>query len=108
LRLQTEAFCTLSDSGTISEESSILGFPAVTMRTSIERPEALDSGHIALTGIEPDAVLRGVEFATSGRDLARQQPIAAEYEIRNTAHRVVKLILGTAGLCHTWDGIVAA
>lgn len=108
LRLQTEAFCTLSDSGTISEESSILDFPAVTMRNAIERPEALDSGHIMLTGIDADTILRSVALLTADRDFYSRQPVAAEYEIANTSHRVVKLILGTAKLGHIWDGIVAA
>jgi UDP-N-acetylglucosamine 2-epimerase (non-hydrolysing) len=108
LRLQTDAFCTLSDSGTISEESSILGFPAITMRNAIERPEALDSGHIVITGIDADTILRSVALVTSDRDLIANHPPAAEYEIRNTSHRVVKLILGTAKLGHVWDGIVAA
>jgi UDP-N-acetyl-L-fucosamine synthase len=108
LRLQTEAFCTLSDSGTISEESSILGFPAVTMRTAMERPEAMDSGHIVLTGHDPDTILRSVRFVTESQEHDRRQPIAEEYQVRNTSHRVVKLILGTAKLGHLWDGIVAA
>jgi UDP-N-acetylglucosamine 2-epimerase (non-hydrolysing) len=107
LRLQTDSFCTLSDSGTISEESSILGFPAVTVRTAMERPEAMESGHIVLTGLDPDTILRAIRFVTASRDLDRQQPIAAEYEIRNTSTRVVKLILGTARLSHAWDGIIA-
>jgi UDP-N-acetylglucosamine 2-epimerase len=101
LRLQTDAFCTLSDSGTISEEASILGFPAVTMRNSIERPEAIDSGHIAVTGLDPQTVLRAIRFATVSREHDRHQPIAAEYEIRNTSSRVVKLILSTANRGHT-------
>jgi UDP-N-acetylglucosamine 2-epimerase (non-hydrolysing) len=108
LRLQTDAFCTLSDSGTISEEASILGLPAVTMRNAIERPEAMDTGHIAVTGLDPDTILRSIQFVTAGRDQDRHQPIAAEYEIGNTSSRVVKLILSTAKLAHVWDGIVAA
>ncbi len=107
LRLQTDSFCTLSDSGTISEESAILGFPAVTLRTAMERPEAMDSGHIVLTGLEPDTILRAIRFVAANRDADRQQPIADEYEIRNTSTRVLKLILGTARLSHAWDGIVA-
>jgi UDP-N-acetylglucosamine 2-epimerase len=106
LRLQTDAFCTLSDSGTISEECSILGFPAVTMRASIERPEAMDSGHIAITGVDAETILRAIQFVTARRDADRHHPIAAEYEICNTSHRVVKLILSTAKLSHAWDGIV--
>ncbi|TWT87102.1 UDP-2,3-diacetamido-2,3-dideoxy-D-glucuronate 2-epimerase [Pseudobythopirellula maris] len=108
VRLQRDAFCTVSDSGTISEESSILGFPAVTTRTAIERPEAMDSGHIVLTGLDVGTVLESVEFVTKNRDHAAGQPIAAEYQVTNVSHRVVKLILGTAKLGHLWDGIVAA
>jgi UDP-N-acetyl-L-fucosamine synthase len=107
LRLQTDSFCTLSDSGTISEECAILGFPAVTLRAAMERPEAMDSGHIVLTGLDPDTIRRAIRFVTAHRESDRQQPIANEYEVRNTSTRVVKLILGTARLSHTWDGIVA-
>ncbi len=54
-RLQMSAACVLSDSGTIAEESTILGFPAVTLRSSIERPEALDTGAITMTDLDPEA-----------------------------------------------------
>lgn len=108
VKLQLEACCTLSDSGTISEESSILGFPAVTMRTAMERPEAMDSGHIVLTGRDPDTVLQSVKLVIGSGDTDRSQPIAKEYEVTNTSYRVLKLILGTAKLGHAWDGIVAA
>ena len=108
VRLQQDAFCALSDSGTISEESSILGFPAVTMRNSIERPEAMDSGHIVLTGLDPQTILRSVSLAATSAEFDRTQPIAREYEVNNTSYRVVKLILGTAKLSHLWDGIAAA
>jgi UDP-N-acetylglucosamine 2-epimerase (non-hydrolysing) len=108
LRLQTSAFCTLSDSGTISEESSILGFPAVTIRSAMERPEAMDTGHIVLTGLDADTIVRAVQLVTESRNVDRQQPIAEEYQISNTSLRVVKLLLGTAKLGHVWDGIIAA
>jgi UDP-N-acetylglucosamine 2-epimerase (non-hydrolysing) len=52
--------------------------------------------------------LQSIEFVKSSRDHDRRQPIAAEYQVQNTSHRVVKLILGTARLGHKWDGIVAA
>ena len=62
-RLQLSAACVMSDSGTISEESTLLGFPAVTLRSSIERPEALDTGSITMTDLEPSSVVAGVRFA---------------------------------------------
>ena len=105
-RLQLSAKCTLSDSGTISEESSILGFPAVTLRTAIERPEALDTGHIILTGLDPDRVLDAVDLAIATHEDLGQSPIPAEYAIRDTSLRVAKLICGLTGLAHRWDGIV--
>ena len=77
------------------------------MRRAIERPEAMDSGHIVLTGVDPETILRAIRFVTANRDQDRQQPIADEYEIRNTSNRVVKLILGTAKRGHAWDGIIA-
>jgi len=108
VRLQMEAACTLSDSGTISEESAILGFPAVTMRTAMERPEAMDSGHIVLTGRDPETILRSVHLVIESHKYNCQQPIPREYEVTNTSYRVLKLILGTVKLGHLWDGIVAA
>ncbi len=108
VRLQCDSYCTLSDSGTISEESSILGFPAVTMRTAMERPEAMDSGHIVLTGRDPETILQSVQLVVESAASDRQQRIAKEYEVTNTSYRVLKLILGTAKLGHLWDGIVAA
>jgi len=108
IRLQTEAYCTLSDSGTISEESSILKFPALTMRTAMERPEAMDSGHMMLTGRDPETILNAVGLVTQSHAIDREQPIAKEYEVTNTSYRVLKLILGTTKLGHVWDGIVVA
>ena len=57
VHLQMNALCTISDSGTISEESAILNFPAISLRNSMERPEAQDAGTIILTGFDPDVVL---------------------------------------------------
>lgn len=107
--LQMRAFCAVSDSGTIAEESSILGFPAITPRDAIERPEALDAGAILMTGLDPASILRGVEAATaffSEREAAGiPHPVPTDYCITNTSERVVSLILGTAKLSNAWDGI---
>jgi UDP-N-acetylglucosamine 2-epimerase (non-hydrolysing) len=106
-KLQMDAFCAISDSGTISEESSILDFPAVTLRRSIERPEALDTGAIALTGLDKQMLVDGVHIATSSRDVfsGTKREIPEEYKIRNTSERVVRLITGTAKLTPHWKNM---
>ena len=108
VKLQIEAKCTISDSGTISEEGAILGFPGVTPRNSIERPEAMDSGHIVATGLQPDRILDGVRLAIDTHKASLASPIPFEYAVDNTSLRVAKLIVGTAKLVHRWDGIVKA
>ena len=107
LQLQTNAHCAVSDSGTISEESAVLGFPAVTLRRSMERPEALDTGAISLTGFNTETLLEGVRIATAKRDVfsGSAREIPDEYNVRNTSERVVRLITGTAGLCHNWRNL---
>lgn len=107
--LQMNAFCAISDSGTIAEESSILGFPAITPRDAIERPEALDVGCLIMTGLHRDTMMNGIAAITqSFAERAAQglaHPIPADYCISNTSERVVNLILGTAKLSNQWDGI---
>ena len=107
--LQMRARCAISDSGTIAEESSILDFAAITPRDAIERPEAMDTGNIIVTGIEPDAILDGIDASVAMREerLAAGSSfvVPADYSIANTSERVVKLILGTARLSNGWDGI---
>jgi UDP-N-acetylglucosamine 2-epimerase len=102
-KLQLHAACVLSDSGTISEESSILGFPAVTLRDSIERPEALDTGSIIMTGLDPENVLDAV--AITQADGAVTTSVPSGYEVTDTSHRVVRFIASTASRHHAWAGI---
>ncbi len=106
VHLQMNALCTLSDSGTISEESSILNFPAISFRQSMERPEAQDAGTIILTGFETQVVMDSIklvmkEFEQTGG----YRKIADDYTIDNTSWRVVKLIAGNAKLSNLWNGI---
>lgn len=101
-RLQLQAMCTLSDSGTISEESAILGFPAVTLRASIERPEALDTGSIIMTDVQSDQVIPSIEFAIAGRG---NQECPADYRVQNTSERVAKFIQSTAESHGRWSGL---
>jgi UDP-N-acetylglucosamine 2-epimerase len=103
--LQMNAFCAISDSGTISEESSILSFPAITVRNAMERPEALDTGNIILTGLNPDTILQAIKVVTEEKASLGKHSIPAEYEVQNVSQRVVKLIIGTAKLSNVWDGI---
>lgn len=107
--LQMNAFCAISDSGTIAEESSILGFPAITPRDAIERPEGLDVGCIIMTGLNRDTIREAVEAVTQlhAERLAsgHRHPLPEDYAIDNTSERVVSLILGTARLSNGWDGI---
>ena len=101
-RLQLGAACVLSDSGTIAEESTMLGFPAIALRSSIERPEALDTGAITMTDLNPAAVVAGVRFAI-GR--GRAPAVPADYRVTNTSERVVNFILSTAGSHRQWSGL---
>lgn len=103
-KLQMESFCAISDSGTISEEASILDFPAVTLRRSMERPEALDTGVMALTGFDEDTLIQNVHIATQSRVVFSDMPkeIPEAYTVRNTSERVVRLITGTAKLTQHW------
>ncbi|MEH0932514.1 non-hydrolyzing UDP-N-acetylglucosamine 2-epimerase [Micromonospora sp. CPCC 205558] len=104
VRLQSQARCTLSDSGTISEESAILGFPAVTLRESIERPEALDAGGIVMTGLDPDGVLEAIRVVVD-QVAADGVPCPADYQVPDTSRRVVDFILSTVRRHHDWAGI---
>jgi UDP-N-acetyl-L-fucosamine synthase len=101
--LQLNAFCTLSDSGTISEESAILQFPAVTIRNATERPESLDSGNIILAGLDPSTIINAINLVIN-EEIPKLIP--NEYNVDNVSDRVAKIILGTAKLSNKWNGIV--
>lgn len=105
VKLQKNATCSISDSGTIAEESAILSFPAVTIRDAMERPEALDTGSIAITGLDAASVVENVRYTM--RDTASDAAAACpgDYTITDTSRRVLRLILGTAKLSNIWDGI---
>jgi UDP-N-acetylglucosamine 2-epimerase (non-hydrolysing) len=91
-KLQLNARIVLSDSGSISEESAILGFPAVTIRDSMERPEALESGNIIMCGVSIDGILNAVEVLEL---MPKSQSIPDDYQISDTSTRVIKFIAST-------------
>jgi UDP-N-acetylglucosamine 2-epimerase len=105
VNLQQHAACTLSDSGTISEESAILSFPAISLRNSMERPEAQDAGTIILTGFDKDRVLDSIDIAITEHKTRKYNNNVADYSITDTSWRVLKLIQGLAGLSNKWYGI---
>lgn len=104
VKLQKNSLCVLSDSGTISEEAAMLSFPAVTLRNAMERPEAMDSGQIILTGLDPMVIKESIFVAQ--REAERKLSVPpSEYTVLNTSERVLKLITGTCKLSHKWDGL---
>jgi UDP-N-acetylglucosamine 2-epimerase len=105
VHLQQNSLCTISDSGTISEESAILSFPAISIRQSMERPEAQDTGTIILTGFEPEQVLDSIALTIREHDQRTYTRIPDDYSITDTSWRVLKLIQGNTGLSNIWYGI---
>ena len=90
VKLQQNSYIVLSDSGTISEESAMMKFPAISIRTSTERPEAIDAGTIVLGGINKEQIINSIEIAKGLFDKEIQLPF--EYEVTNTSERVIKAI----------------
>jgi UDP-N-acetylglucosamine 2-epimerase (non-hydrolysing) len=96
VRLQRSAFCVVSDSGTITEESTILGFPAVTIRQAHERPEGMDEGTLVMCGLNAPDVLRAVEVVTEQHASGGGAPVfrtVADYDAPNVSKKVVRIIL---------------
>ena len=103
VKLQQQAYIVLSDSGTISEESAMMGFPAVSIRTSTERPEAIDAGTIVLGGIDADQILNSIEIAKGLFD--KEIVLPFEYMVNNTSDRVIKAIQSYTAIINkvTWN-----
>jgi UDP-N-acetylglucosamine 2-epimerase (non-hydrolysing) len=93
VKLQLSAFCVLSDSGTITEESSILGFPAVTIRQTHERPEGMDVGTLVMSGLKAERVLESIDLVRRHRDDGRRFRPAQDYEAEDVSAKVVRIIL---------------
>ena len=86
------SYCVLSDSGTLSEESAILKFPGILIRTSTERPEALDAGSVIIGGITTETISQAIELATSMVDNKEPMGMSRDYQDENVSIKVVKLI----------------
>lgn len=90
-KLQKNAYCVLSDSGTLSEESSLLNFPAVLIRTSTERPEVLDKGSILISELKKDSIIQSISISRSMKN-EEQFNIPKDYLDTNVGLKVVKII----------------
>lgn len=94
LFLQKNALCVLSDSGTITEESSIMGFPAITIRNSHERPEGMDEGVVIMSGLKPERIMDAIRVTVAQyKENKRPFRIIGDYDVDNVSKKVVKIIL---------------
>lgn len=102
MNLQLNAFCVVSDSGTISEDSAMLKFPAVTLRNSMERPEALETGDIVISSLDPDHLVRCVNLV---RNLPRSAEQPSGYDNPNFSDNVLKFLFSTVKVHDKWLGL---
>lgn len=94
VKLQQKAFCVISDSGTITEESSILSFPAITIRETHERPEGMDEGTLIMSGLDPKSVLKAIHVTVSHyNENPNPFRLLPDYDIDNVARKVLRIIL---------------
>ena len=92
-KLQMNAFCVISDSGTITEESSILNLPAITIRQAHERPEGMDEGTLIMSGLNKDRIIESIEVVTSQYRKKRAMKIVSDYDVDNVSMKVLRIIL---------------
>lgn len=104
-KLQKNAYCVLSDSGTLSEESAMLDFPAVLIRTSTERPEVLDKGSVVIGGIKENDICQAMDMAVSMFENNEPYVMAEDYSDTNVSIKVVKIIQSYAKIVNitTWE-----
>jgi UDP-N-acetylglucosamine 2-epimerase (non-hydrolysing) len=94
VKLQMNAYCTVSDSGTITEESSILCFPAVTIRQAHERPEGMDEGTLIMCGLKKERVLEAIAVVRSHLvEGMRTFHMVHDYDVENVSQKVLRIIL---------------
>ena len=93
IKLQKEAFCVLSDSGSLTEDSSLLNFSAVTLREAHERPEGMDVGTLVMSGLESERVIQAIELVTKQYNKNKRNfKIVPDYEVENVSQKVIRLI----------------
>jgi UDP-N-acetylglucosamine 2-epimerase (non-hydrolysing) len=90
--LQQRSRCTISDSGTITEESALVGFPAITIREAHERPEGMDEGVLVMSGLDADSVVASVDLAVRQFDEVGPTRVPSDYLVDDVSWRVTKII----------------
>ena len=97
IKLQQEAFCVISDSGTISEEASLLNLPAITIRNAHERPEAIDSGIFIMSGLKKEKVLDAIHATINLHKNPLKKESIQDYESNNASEKILKIVMGYVG-----------
>lgn len=92
-KLQKNAYAVISDSGTLSEESSMLNFPGILIRTSTERPEVLDKGNMIIGGIEGEEIIQAIDMVRTYFEENNRYELPVDYRDINVADKVVRIIL---------------
>lgn len=93
INLQANAFCTLSDSGTISEEAALLGIPAVMIRNAHERPESMDGGVLIMAGVERGKILDAVSVVTAHSQVGYEAPSVPDYKPLDVSKKILKVVM---------------
>ena len=88
-----KAYCVISDSGTITEESSILGFKAITIRQAHERPEGMDEGTLVMSGLSKTDILKSVSLTINHFKTDYRPEVVKDYKNRNVSKKIVKIVM---------------
>ena len=98
IKLQKSAFCVLSDSGTVTEESSLLGLPAITLRNAHERPEGMDCGTLVMSGLDKSRILDAIRVVTSHHQAKKRLfAVVPDYDVDNVSRKILRAVLSYVG-----------
>lgn len=92
-KLQLSSYCVISDSGTITEESSILGFPAITIRNAHERPEGVDVGTLIMSGLEKESVDEAIQVVVTEHAAGYRPKLIPDYDVDDVSKKVLRIIM---------------
>ena len=97
IKLQKSAFCTISDSGTITEESALLGFPAIMIRNAHERPEGMDAGVLIMSGLQKESIIDAIRVVRGQHETGSRPGVVEDYQGGAVAAQVLRIILSYTG-----------